>query len=229
MINNQINEVMSWRLITEIWRRFPQLFKLTEMHPGGGQSDCLSLITKEDKPRIFLLINRGGGIRVTDLASKSSKREEQISDWLDLKLCNQNDLLLEKINYYLGKTIPKPLPPSTSATLIFRFISDFLTHSVGKLDHWQCRNGYLDTSGDGFGIREKLFKNFTQLESELVKDSESTKYWFLIKNEDPKICLKTSGEVFRKDGLNYNLETIYRNNDRRIWPVIFETAGDLLP
>jgi hypothetical protein len=48
-INKQLMEIASWRLLTEMVRRSPDL-RIYELHPGGGQYDCLA---KDAKPLIY--------------------------------------------------------------------------------------------------------------------------------------------------------------------------------
>jgi len=58
MENPAIIETLSWRLVTETVRRAPDRLKIYEMHPGGGQYDCLALYTSEGEALAYL--NRGG-------------------------------------------------------------------------------------------------------------------------------------------------------------------------
>ena len=60
-MNSQIDEILSWRFITEFWRRFPHDFTLIEAHPGGGMYDCLVLLTKGKDSQFAIDVNRGGG------------------------------------------------------------------------------------------------------------------------------------------------------------------------
>ena len=53
-------------------------------------------------------------------------------------------------------------------------------------------------------------------------------FWFLLKNETPVLCLDTSGMAYRTDGTSYDVGRMYKGK-RRIWPLIFEVAGDVLP
>ena len=57
----QLEEVLSWRIVTELWRRFPSDFTLIEAHPGGGQSDCLMLVINGPVKQFAIDVNRDGG------------------------------------------------------------------------------------------------------------------------------------------------------------------------
>jgi hypothetical protein len=54
---NQI-EYLSWRVIAEILKRIHGDLVIADLQPGGGQSDCLSLVSSE--PEIVLMLNRNG-------------------------------------------------------------------------------------------------------------------------------------------------------------------------
>ena len=54
---NQI-EYLSWRVMAHILERIDGDVVIADLQPGGGQYDCLSLVTSE--PNIVLMLNRNG-------------------------------------------------------------------------------------------------------------------------------------------------------------------------
>ena len=46
--SNELIEALSWKIVSEFMRCFPGKFKIIETHPGGGQSDCLSIVDRKD-------------------------------------------------------------------------------------------------------------------------------------------------------------------------------------
>ena len=229
--DQQLKEILSWRLMSELWRRFPRQFDLIEVHPGGGLYDCLMLRTKGQNPRCTINVNRVGSVHIHMLDGDSTVE----SDWEERMLQSSPESFLDYIANKARLVIPKKLPASTPATLTYRYISDFLTHSVGRLERWQCRNGFEDTSGYGGGVRRNFFDRFTQLQEEDFRTHGAPifgeyayNFWFLLRNEIPVLCLNTSGMVFCLDGSRHDLMNLYRL-DRRIWPLISKTAMDLLP
>jgi hypothetical protein len=226
----QLEESLSWRLITELWRRFPDRYALIETHPGGGQYDCLSLIEFSDGLHSVLDVNRGGG----SVHVHCGRNPQSWTDWSDRMLTDSCDFL-DEIGGAIGLESPKLLPKSTPTTIAFRFVCEFLTHAVGRLEPWECRNGFCDTSGYGSGRRESWFNCFPgivpehspkglvdcQLESDFG-------YWFILKRDEPVICLDTDGRLYKLGGETLNLMASYGKH-KRIWPVIVETALELLP
>lgn len=232
----QLGEILSWRLITELWRRFPTSFTLIEAHPGGGMYDVLALMTKHDHPGFAIQVNRQGSIHIDRELLGSSGGMVQISGWLERMIQSRTVNLLNEICMEGRLTPPPKLPPSTPATLAYRFIADFLTHSLGRLENWECRNGYEDTSGYGGGKREHLFKPFPSVvENELCMRQTTPmfghyeyNFWFLIKDSKPVLCLDTNGIIHKKDGSKHDLYAIYKKK-KQIWPLIVSVAEDVLP
>lgn len=235
-VNRRLEEILSWRFVTEFWRRFPDRFDLIEAHPGGGQYDCLAMLTKGQNSAIAIDVNRGGGsVHIHKDALGLGGDMSVHSDWIERMLGPEPDKFLDEIAHEARLTVPKKLAASTPAALTFRYISDFLTHSVGRLEHWECRNGFEDTSGYGGGVRRQLFEQFPLLGEENTLRHGSPifgelayNFWFLSKDEKPMLCLDTSGRVFRRDGTSHDLCKLYQR-DHRVWPLICATALDVLP
>lgn len=228
--NQWLEEIISWRFVTELWRRWPKRFDLIEMHPGGGQYDCLALRTRGQDPTIAIDVNRGGSVHIHIAGARV------YSDWMERMLGRSPDLFFDEIAHETRLPVPKKRPVSTPTTLTYRYISDFLTHSIGRLENWQCRNGFADTSGYGGGVRRQFFEQFPLLQKEdtirygtPICGHHEYNFWFLLKNEKPVLCLDTSGRLFRQDGTCHDLPSLYKFNGRRIWPLICETALDILP
>ena len=235
--SRQLEEVLSWRFVNEFWRRFPNKFTLIEAHPCSGQYDCLVLLTKGTSPQFAIDVNRGGGsVHVHKNAFGLGDDLILLSDWKGRMLAPKPEMFLDEVGQEARLVPPKKLPVSTPETIVYRFIADYLTHSVGRLERWECRNGYVDTSGyGGGGKRDHLFNKFPGLRKEeslrhtkLRLEEYAYNFWFLLKNDDPIICLDTTGMAYRTDGRYYDLRQLYKD-ERRLWPLITEVAGDVLP
>ncbi len=142
---------------------------------------------------------------------------------------------LEEIGDAIGIAAPKPLPKSTPTTVSFRYVCELLTHAVGRLEKWECRNGFCNTSGYGGGKRESLFNCFPDIGGDQApkevaegKLSRAYDYWFLLRDSEPMLCVDTGGRLYKRDGNVHDLTAIYAKH-KRVWPVIAETAMELLP
>ena len=108
-------------------------------------------------------------------------------------------------------------------------------HTVGRLETWECRNGFCDTSGYGGGKQETWFNSFPSIEAEQppkrLADGRLDAaycYWFFLKISEPVLCIDTSGRLYKLNGDVHHLVSSYAEH-KRIWPLITETALDLLP
>lgn len=57
LTSNEI-EYLAWRLLAVILEKIDEEVIVADLHPGGGQYDCLALVTKQPKP--LLMLNRNG-------------------------------------------------------------------------------------------------------------------------------------------------------------------------
>jgi len=232
---NSITEALSWRFVTEIWRRYPNRFNLIEAHPGGGQYNCLVLMTKGRYSGFGIDVNRGGSVHVHRGAFGLDDETISHSNWLDKMMKLESSNFLDQISREIGIDVPQKLPTSTPATITFRYITEFLTHAIGRMERWNCLNGYEDTSGYGSGKREHLFAHFkgiTKFNNPSIKDpfygEDAYHHWFLVKGDDPKLCIGANGLLYKTDGSRHFLAHLYQEK-KRIWPLIIATAKELLP
>jgi hypothetical protein len=203
---------------------------LIETHPGGGQYDCLSLVEFAGDLHSVLDVNRGGG----SVHVLHGRTPQSWPDWVERMLADPRRFLNE-VGEAIGATAPKSLPKSTPTTLSFRYISEILTHTVGRLEKWECRNGCCDTSGYGGGKQQAWFDCFSGISAaqppKALADGRfdvAYSYWFLLKNAEPVLCFDTGGRLYKPNGEVLELAASYANH-KRVWSVIADTALELLP
>jgi len=226
-LNSQLTEVASWRILSELFRRYPGKFQVIETHPGGGQYDCLSLFFDN---RHIADLNRVGSFHVFN----STGHSPPMDIWQSLAEEDVQDVL-GQICKCLELQVPIKLPPSTSDVIVYRFIAAFLGHSAFGKEKWECRNGYFDSSGNeesGPSLSFDLFPEAKErarisLPSDIAK-TPTYRFWFIKKNGKPVICLESTGTAWNNKGLSFDLAALYKK-EKRIWPVVWEVAGYLLP
>lgn len=142
---------------------------------------------------------------------------------------------LDEVCDAIGIEAPQKLPTSTPTTISFRYICEFVTHAVGRLEQWECRNGVCDTSGYIGGKQESWFASFPAIQADrLAKPLANGRlapeygYWFLLKNTESKLCVDVDGQLYTRDGQAHDLASIYAKH-KRVWPLIAATALELLP
>jgi hypothetical protein len=237
--SRQLLEIASWRVVAEMVRRYPQA-RLIQTNPGNGQTDCLTLFPKEGRhPFERLDFNRLGGLTYHYLRPDGSQTFKVWPDfWAEFFNAADTREPMRKLAMFASLPPVAQLKTPTPAILAYRFIAGFLTHvafnaSFGSFN-WECQNGYLDTS-DGFGgVWESRFAEFPAAAERMREPSmddpfgvPAYRFWFILLNEDPQLCLETTGRIWDRQGNEHSLEKLLPH-DQRIWPVIAEVAADLL-
>ncbi|MFA5786146.1 MAG: hypothetical protein WDA71_04040 [Actinomycetota bacterium] len=235
--NRQLVEIMSWRLATELMRRYPRRLKLIETHPGGGQYDCLALLpVPARRGQLFANIdlNRLGSAHF-HLPGGVDSPPSWSGIWAETLAADDPKSIVDRLAKLARLPEVPHLPQSTREVLGYRLISAFLTHSALGRSRWECRNGYCDTSGHGGGTRLEWFERFPAARDRsrvgLADDFLETpayRFWFLLQDDVPRVCIETTGKAWDERAHEHDLQDLYRR-DRRIWPVVIAVAGHLLP
>lgn len=237
--SRQIIEIASWRVAAEMVRRYPRI-RIIQTHPGGGQVDSLSLLLRlGPEPAERLDLNRLGAIQYHFRRPNGSQTFKSWPDfWAEFVNAGDPREPMRKLAAFAGLPPVAKLRPPTNAVVCYRFLAAFLTQaafdtSFGKAN-WSCENGYLDTSDGYGGVWESRFELFPGAQDRLKTQDDhdpfgvsAYRFWFLLLNDDPKLCVETSGTAWDRTGLEYDFGKLSRDDDR-IWPVVTEVAGDLL-
>ena len=74
-LDQRLVYLQSWWIASELVRGHPSL-KVVETHPGGGQYDCLSIVTTEHYTVTLIDLNRSGSIHVLSEIGGVQRRSE---------------------------------------------------------------------------------------------------------------------------------------------------------
>jgi hypothetical protein len=224
----------SWRLVAQLVRRYPDCFTVIEMHPGDDQYYCLALIERSKVPNLDRIeLNRHGSIWVH---RRDHTHWVWRGCWLELVLANDSQLLLDRLCGQAGLPPVSRTPRATRMSVSYRVIAAFMTHQSLGRQRWECRNGYLDSSGVSSGQRDELFDNFPAARERLLVCEPDDpfaipayRFWFLLKDGKPRLAFEPSqGLAWNTSGGATDLLARYEHG-RKIWPVVWSAAGHLLP
>lgn len=207
--SRQLREALSWKFVAELHRRHPDRFTVIETHPGGGQYDCLTLWGNN---QAIADLNRLGGFYANERQIPwqevwpSGLTEGGIAD------------VLNRMSEACRFKVPAQLPPTNPETLTYRVMAGVAAALVFEKDTWVWRNGQLDTSGcDDQGYRDQWFEAFpgakaASREGMPNQPFANSKYgfWFLLRNDQPVVCLSKTSLCWNSDGDEIELVGIYR-------------------
>lgn len=233
--SRQLLEIASWRVIAEMVRRHPGICVI-ETHPGGGQYDCLELllpIDGRDIPGARITLNRLGSVHYWPVSGDSNLTWTTF--WSEYLAAGDPLEIITRLETIASLKSPGTLPPSTPAVVTYRFIAAFLSQAVFGRQMWECRSGVLDTSGEEPTLRHEWFDSCPKAEGHLRHRQEEDlfgqpgyRFWFLVRDNAPALCLETTGHAWDTSGVRFDLVKLYQAR-HRIWPVVNFVARDLLP
>jgi hypothetical protein len=233
MLTPALIELASWTLATEMIRRAPKLLHIMETHPGGGQSDCLSIV-RTDLQKWICVFNRIGSFTAFSWfdSGRDCDSKLQIDVWGRIAKGDSTREMLDEICNVVRLPIPSPLPAGTAASLTYRVITAALQIKTFAPKRWSCLNGFCDSSGFmGSGIRGELFRYFPLVESPSESEEspnygvdDPLRFWFLCCDDEPMICLETTGRAYSRKGVMIDLKAKYARR-RNVYDVLAEIYG----
>ncbi len=225
-------EAASWRIATELCRRTPVL-RIYQYHPGGGQNDCLALM----HPTLGMVanLNRNGTFHAQQqMDSGEPAREECWPIWDEVTHTPMCDLV-NRASAQIGQDVPARLPASIPRVVVYRSVAALLALHAFAPVMWSCQSAFIDSSGfEGCGSHPALAA-FSAAEAALRAEDESdlernvVGTWLVLRGEEPQLCLREDGRVWRMDGEAENVVSTYRRG-RSILTIIhalLATTADL--
>lgn len=183
----------SWRLASELVRRHPKLLSVFQLHPGGGQYDCLSIQASDET---LIDLNRNGSIHVLKRLDGRPADCEPAS-WDDY-LQAEPRRFLGALEAAAGLPPPKSVPAATPTTLTLRVLAAIAAVHVKAVHPVDIRSGYFDSSGGSYP-EDELFDAFPTLPDDLLRplpgDSLGVaeyRFWFVTRDGAPILAFETS-------------------------------------
>ncbi|MEV6493289.1 hypothetical protein AB0M20_32405 [Actinoplanes sp. NPDC051633] len=215
--------MQSWWLASELIRRHPDLV-LIEMHPGGGQYDCLSLFRNGER---VVFINRAGTVQIPDDESFRPLTFEQI-------FSRPPSSVVRSIEMGVRLPSPQRSPISTPAALTYRVIAQLMAITVNDKRSWDVRNEILDTSGYGGGPRGYVDKfpiaaeRAQQRRPDDLLGIPQYRYWGVIRDDELLAVLDTDGFAYVGEHV-LHLPGLYSAHGRKLTSLVAASLGSILP
>lgn len=227
-VMKRLQTVQSWWLGSQLVRRHPELM-LIETHPGGGLSDCLSVVDvgRDGSGSTVVQLNREGGIHVRDQVGFMSWENE-------LNLGDRHGAV-RRIEAAAGLTAPANTPASTGKVLSYRAIASVLATLLNEREVWDARNYRFDSSNAYTDDPAFDLSPFPTAEAKVdnvrpddLTDDLRYRFWGLLNEAEVVAILDTDGVVHLRDGQRSLVEA-YSAGDRRLNLAITSTLGQVLP
>lgn len=171
----------SWLLAAALARRCGPRYQLREMHPGGGQYDCLTFVMLGAGDRVDL--NRAGRIHVHQRRSVVVVGGDD--PWTRLAQGTVGvRALADEVAAAAGWEQPRrPLPTAPVVAAIATAVRSAALFGVP----WHVGSGWLDSSGTtGSDLRRELFGPYANQFEDGLEHALSVpeRYWFLTAGQD---------------------------------------------
>jgi hypothetical protein len=135
-------------------RRHPSTTRILHTQPGGGQYDCLTIVSATgDEGHIDL--NRNGRIHLVQRFDGRPGNESEPIEWDDYLLADPRTFV-DDLERAIGLPTPPHVPPSTSRTLTYRVLAALAVTAFKSVHPIEIQPGYWDTSGWSGGPNDAL-------------------------------------------------------------------------
>lgn len=219
--DRSVLEAASWRLASELARRHPGRVRLIRGHPGGGQSDLLWLLDRNDGPGDVRL-NRNGTIQVCCRFDGLKNHSWKPTEWVDY-LADDPRKFLERLELASGLKAPAKPPSATPTTLTYRVLACIAALSFKTVHPIVIEQGFIDSSGYGVG-RNALLERFS-IDPELLRPradeigrDPGCRIWMPVRNGEPILAIEDSSATAWLPGSSkpVDLMETYRDTGRDV-------------
>lgn len=231
-VQRSMLEAASWRLAAELCRRHPDRLRIYEVHPGGGQYDCLSVATVGDDPRSLVQLNRHGSIHTL---GRWDGREPDVEphSW-SAYFTEDPYLFLRTLEDDIALRPPAEIPPTVEDTLAYRLLAAAAAADVLGVRRRRIVSGYFDSSGEPCRARNELFADFPAADRRRSDPSAERplgiaeyRFWFVLDGGRPVACFDIAGVGWDAAGVEVELLAAYRRCGRRLGVMLATCFPDL--
>jgi hypothetical protein len=193
----------SWRVATEITRRYPSLF-IIESHPAIY--DCLSIMDEDGKH--YGSFNRLGSFHSFNHRRSAAEEDCKIKIWPMLIEEGSNKDILDTLCESMQLPTVAKLPPSTNRVKSYRFMADWIAiHAFSNRK---------EKYGKGYDIRDvKMHSRYIDPDEYFPQANKQiqaidrgnshdakvlTRFWYLLKENKPLGLVDIEGYIWTRSG-----------------------------
>ena len=224
-----VTRALAWWLAAELVRRHPKELRVIETHPGGGQSDCVSLYRRDAHMELVAHLNLNGHItHASWFHQTGAQRDSPVSDarfnWLEvLAAQDRRSYVVEALEGVCGLSRPAKTPSTERRSIGPRLLARFASAATFTTRRWEIRNAFLDTSGDISGpqnwVGQMEGPRFERVEGDFLGEPHY-RLWAVLDHKDrPAAAVDVDlGLAWRRDqpGVTHDLMDLYAQHGSRI-------------
>ena len=227
-MQRSVLEAASWRLAAELCRRHPDRLRIYELHPGGGQYDCLSIAAGGEAPRSLVQLNRYGSIHIE---GRLDGQEPDIAprSWAAY-LTEDPYLFVRTLEDDTALPPPPEVPATVAHTLVYRLLAAAAAVDVLGVGRRRIVSGYFDSSSEPCRARNELFADFPAADRRRAADEGERpigvaeyRFWFVLDAGRPVAGFDIAGLGWDAQGREVDLLQAYQQSGRRVG-VLLATA-----
>jgi len=203
-ISHQLREIASWRVASELLRRYPEHLALDETHPGGGQYDCLTLTRRGGRePReVIFDLNRNGSAHVRPHRPEGPALT-WTGFWEDLASARDPKEPLDRLAAAADLPLGHKPPVSNPEVLSYRVIVALLTQAAFGRINFECRQGAT------FPPRRDWPGHFPG-----TPEAQPSDCWYLLRDGEPRLRFTTQGVATDRHGRHHDVPDLYAEHGR---------------
>lgn len=232
LANRNIRNAASWRIGSELARRYPNDVVLIDSIPiEGVDYDCLRVVRLDGDGYVDFNRNSWGSASCNGPGESEGVMMAFLLEWISVA---DRRRMVRRVSECLGMPPVKPVPPTSRRVLAYRALAAFLQAHAMDRHRW---------SVDGAGVivplaiaqRTDLIKVFPGLrigrsvidnEGDFATDAAFCT-WFVCRNESPLVYVSTDARAKNRKGGEADLFETY-SRSKRIDDVVAQLAG-LMP
>lgn len=237
-VPRSLKESLSWEISSQLVRRHPEELMLAELQPGGGQYDCMTIVSLRGEEMSFMNRISKGHINVA-LRDTLDDRP----NWTQVLLADDRRTVVELIERHMGLVAPQETPLTTSRSIGYRVIAEMILQKALSKNSLFASHGWYD--GEMYELNAKIkFFEAIPLAHEALRASKAGKlfkspaanFWFVFELEPGKqgthfldFDPQTNPPLFAMDCYNgvlygprfsIDLMAEYKANDRKLEKLI---------
>jgi hypothetical protein len=187
-VPRRLREALSWEISSELVRRHPEELMLAELQPGGGQYDCMTIVSLHGEEMSFMNRISKGHINVALRHTLDDR-----PNWTQVLLADDRRTVVELIERDMGLVAPRETPLTTGRSIGYRVIAEMILQKALSKNSLFASHGWYDGEIHELNAKMSFFKAIPPAHEALIASmgaelfrSSAANFWFVFELEPGK-------------------------------------------